>query len=188
VEPLEARVEAIARRALERLGTPPFGAVKASTPPTDLHITRIGMPQLVRLVYLQAGDPLVDQVLAALKAGRPVYMDRPAIEDALDLAHYPPRLKEQFNRWFSRLSGYGIALVAARPSPLPPTAGEVVGTPQDSPAPPVPPARLSGSTLARPEQAIFSEILGEAVPEPHPCVIDPSRVCSGSGQCKTLGF
>lgn len=147
------------------------------------------MPQLVRLVYLQAGDPLVDQVLAALKAGRPVYMDRPAIETALDLAHYPPRLKEQFNRWFSRLAGYGIALVAERPSPLLPSAS---GKPPDScavsPAAPPPPARPSGSAPVRPEEAIFSEILGEAVPEPHPCVIDPSRVCCGSGQCKTLGF
>lgn len=188
MEPVAARVEAIARRALERLGSPPFAAITAGAAPSGLRITRIDMPQLVRLVYLQAGDPLVDQVLAALKEGGPVYLDRPAIETALGLAEYPPRLQEQFNRWFSRLAGYGIALVAARPSPLLSACGEAMSAPPVSPVPHAPPPRPSGLTLARPEQAIFSEILGEAVPEPHPCVKEPGHACCGSGRCKTLGF
>jgi hypothetical protein len=188
VEPVAARVEAIARRALERLGSAPSDAITAGAAPRDLRIAHINMPQLVRLVYLQAGEPLVDQVLAALKAGRPVYMDRPAIEAALGLAEYPPRLQEQFNRWFSRLAGYGIALVADHPSPLLLASGGALSSRPVSPPPPGPPPRSSGSTVARPEQAIFSEILGEAVPEPHPCVKEPGRACCGSGRCKTLGF
>ena len=145
------------------------------------------MPQLVRLVYLQAGDPLVDQVLAALKTGRPVYLDRPAIESALGLNEYPPRLLEQFNRWFSRLAGYGIALVAERPSPLLSSPEGALSPQSASPTPPSPP-RPSCATLAHPAQAIFSEILGGAVPEPHPCVMEPGRACCGSGRCKTLGY
>ena len=145
------------------------------------------MAQLARLVYLQAGDPLVDRILAMLKAGRPVYMDRPAIEAALDMAADPPRLQEQFNRWFSRLAGYGIALTSASPTPMlaavqePPRAAR-------PPAGPTPSAPVAISVLPRPEQALFSEILGEAVPEPHPCVKEPGRACCGSGRCKTLGF
>lgn len=200
MEPAEARVEAIARRALERLGTPASAPAQGGAHFPELRITRIDMPQLVHLVYLQAGDPLVDQVLASLKAGRPVYLDRPAIETALGLAEYPPRLQEQFNRWFSRLAGYGIALVANHPSPLlcapagapRPRSISPVPSPFAPPfAPPVEPPfrpRPSGATLAHPEQAIFSEILGEAVPEPHPCVKEPGRPCCGSGRCKTLGF
>jgi hypothetical protein len=156
--------------------------------PGELRIEGIDMPQLVRLVYLQAGDPLVDRVLASLKAGLPVYLDRPAIETALGLAEYPPRLQEQFNRWFSRLAGYGIALVACHPAPPLSPARNEPGPGPVSPVP-LPPASLPCSaTPTQPEQALFSEILGEAVPEPHPCVIDPSRDCCGSGRCKTLGY
>ena len=188
MEPIDPRVETIARRALERLGTPLLTPAQKGNHPAELRISRIDMPQLVRLVYLQAGDPLVDQVLAALKVGRPVYLDRPAIETALGLAEYPPRLKEQFNRWFSRLAGYGIALVASHPAPLlSPAEGARGGGPASAdPRPPAP--RPSSATPAQPERAIFSEILGEAVPEPHACVIDPGRPCCGSGRCKTLGF
>jgi hypothetical protein len=150
-----------------------------------LRIAGIDMPQLVRLVYLQAGDPLVDRVLASLKVGRPVYLDRPAIETALGLAEYPPRLQEQFNRWFSRLAGYGIALVAHRPAP---PLSPAQSAPGPGPVSPVPLPAATHPSSAQPEQAIFSEILGEATPEPHPCIMDPSRQCSGSGQCKTLGY
>ncbi len=188
MEPVEARVEAIARRALERLGTPPSGALPGGAHPGELRIEGIDMPQLVRLVYLQAGDPLVDRVLASLKAGIPVYLDRPAIEAVLGLAEYPPRLQEQFNRWFSRLAGYGIALVARHPAPLlSPTEGASGARPASADPPP-PAPRPSTAASAQPERAIFSEILGEAVPEPHACVIDPGRACCGSGRCKTLGY
>jgi len=188
VEPVAARVAAIARRALERLEIPPSDVLPWGARSAELRIAGIDMPQLVRLVYLQAGDPLVDRVLWSLKAGIPVFLDRPAIETALGLAEYPPRLQEQFNRWFSRLAGYGIALVAERPAPLLSPAGSESGTGPalSDPRPPGP--RPSSATIARPEQAIFSEILGEAVPEPHACVIDPSQACCGSGRCKTLGY
>ena len=181
------RVSSIAQRALERLGSsiPPAGARGAL--PREMRIGSVGMSQLARLVYLQAGDPLVDQVLAMLKAGRPVYMDRPALEASLDLAHYPPRLREQFNRWFSRLAGYGIALTGKSPIPAPPDAAPV---PRAEPPKAQKPAaaQVAATVITRPEQEIFAEILGEALPEPHPCVKEPGRACCGSGRCKTLGF
>ena len=204
MEPVDARVEAIARRALERLGTPSSAPVQGACHPARLRIARIDMPQLVRLVYLQAGDPLVDQVLAALKGGCPVYMDRPAIETALGLAEYPPRLQEQFNRWFSRLAGYGIALVGQGTSQRDGFVGQAPSPASDLPVQysPRPEAAAPRDALVHsseakpspaasalvPERQIFSEILGEAVPEPHPCVKEPGRACYGSGRCKTLGF
>lgn len=197
------RVEAIATRALARLEAGASFAAGAA-PPREVRITRVDMPQLVRLVYLQAGEPLVDQVLAALKAGRPVYLDRPAIEGALGLRDYPPRLQEQFNRWFSRLSGYGIALVGqgtpereypARQAPSPASDPPVqysprpeAAAPRDALAHPSEAMPSPAASVLVPERQIFSEILGDAVPEPHPCVKEPGVMCCGSGRCKTLGF
>ncbi len=199
------RVEAIAARALARLAAAPSPGASGGAPSGALRITRVDMPQLVRLVYLQAGEPLVDQVLAALKAGRPVYLDRPAIEADLGLRDYPPRLQEQFSRWFSRLSGYGIALVG-REAPTktsfmaqtPPAAfdhfvqvsprQEAAAAPRDTVARPGSSSASTAASVLIPERQIFSEILGDAVPEPHPCVKEPGVMCCGSGRCKTLGF
>jgi hypothetical protein len=185
------RVSSIAQRALQRLGSPAPSAGGGALP-REVRLGRLDMPQLARLVYLQAGDPVVDQVLAMLKAGRPVTMDRPAIEASLGMADYPPRLQEQFNRWFSRLAGYGIHLTAEVPtSPLPaasptPRAPAAPLLPQPRPIPPAAPVAVT--VIGRPDQQIFAEILGEAVAEPHPCVKEPGKACCGSGRCKTLGF
>jgi hypothetical protein len=186
------RVSSIAQRALQRLGSPAPSAGGGASLPREVRLGRLDMPQLTRLVYLQAGDPVVDQVLGMLKAGRPVYLDRPAVESALGLADYPPRLQEQFNRWFSRLAGYGIHLTAEVPAPPLPAASlapRVVVMPAPSLPRPIPVATpVTATVVGRPDQQIFAEILGEAVAEPHPCVKEPGRACCGSGRCKTLGF
>jgi hypothetical protein len=185
------RVSSIAQRALQRLGAPAPTAGSSAALPREVRLRELDMPQLARLVYLQAGDPVVDRVLAMLKAGRPVYLDRPAVESALGLADYPPRLQEQFNRWFSRLAGYGIHLTAEAASPLPvvsqpPRAPVAAAPPPPRPLPAAAPA--TAAIVGRPDQQIFAEILGDAVPEPHPCVKEPGKACCGSGRCKTLGF
>ncbi len=184
---MDGRVDAIARLALQRLDAPMRHSSGRTGPlPAELRIGALPLAQLSRLVYLQAGDPLVDQVLAMLKAGRPVFLDRAAIETALGFTDYPPRLQEQFNRWFSRLSGYGIALTGS-PAPETGTPAKPVSLPSLPPAPPAP-RRVSAGIVPRAEEQIFAEILGDAVPEPHPCVKEPGVMCCGSGRCKTLGF
>jgi hypothetical protein len=142
------------------------------------------LSQLSRLANLQTDDPLVAQVLTMLKAGRPVFLDRPAVEASLGLGDYPPRIQEQFARWFSRIAGYGVALTAAPEKTSAPRA-------EKRPAPtasafPAPEVKVLPAIT--PERELFAEILGDAVPEPHPCVKDPSVACCGSGLCKTLGF
>ncbi len=176
---MDPRVSEIAKGALRRLGTPVEQG--GGTLPEELRIGALSLPQLSRLAYLQAGDPLVDQVLAMLRAGRPVFLDRPAVEAKLRMAEYPPRVQEQFARWFTRISGYGVALTSGSSTPetsasareLPPAAGS---------------APVQSLTLLSPESQVLSEILGEAVPEPHPCYLEPDKACCGSGRCKTLGF
>jgi hypothetical protein len=132
----------------------------------------------------------VDQVLAMLRAGRPVFLDRPAVEASLGLGGYPPRVQEQFARWFIRISGYGVALTggsAAHDAP----AAALSMPPPESPvrrSAPAGPAPVTSLTLLRPDGQILSEILGEAVPEPHTCYLEPGKACCGSGRCKTLGF
>ena len=39
-----------------------------------------------------------------------------------------------------------------------------------------------------PDRQILSAILGDAVPESHPCWLEPDKACCGSGRCKSLGF
>jgi len=184
---VDGRVDAIARLALQRLDAPMRPSSGRTGPlPAELRIGALPLAQLSRLVYLQAGDPLVDQALAMLKAGRPIFLDRAAIEVALGFADYPPRLQEQFNRWFSRLSGYGIALTGD-PASTADTPASPASLPMLPPAP-IPPRSFASAVLPRAEEQIFAEILGDAVPEPHPCVKEPGVMCCGSGRCKTLGF
>lgn len=186
---MNPRVSEIAKGALRRLGTPVEQG--GGTLPEELRIGALSLPQLSRLAYLQAGDPLVDQVLAMLRAGRPVFLDRPAVEAKLRMAEYPPRVQEQFARWFTRISGYGVALTSGSSTPetsasareLPPAASPA---PQSAPAAGSTP--VQSLTLLSPESQVLSEILGEAVPEPHPCYLEPDKACCGSGRCKTLGF
>ncbi len=178
---MDERVKALAQGALRRLGSLPSGTATPPPKPSPggdgaLRLSSLTLPQLSRLAYLQAGDPLVDQVLTALKSGRPVYLDRPAVERALSLAEYPPRVREWFSRWFIRISGLGVALVGQEEAPLPEAS-------RPAPSPPLP----SGTSLT-PDRQVLREILGEAVPEPHPCWLEPGKACCGSGRCKTLGF
>ncbi|MEW6758116.1 MAG: hypothetical protein AB1347_07845 [Acidobacteriota bacterium] len=190
---MDSAVKSLAQGALRRLSgpsSPPDGpGGPGSAPlPVELRITRIGLAELSRLAYLQAGDPLVDQVLAMLRAGRPVFLDRPAVERTLGLSSYPPRLQEQFARWFIRISGTGVALVGEeceRGSSLPSVERPAAPPPPDSPAAS---QAAPSRTLSSPDRQILREILGEAEPEPHACWIEPGKACCGSGRCKTLGF
>ncbi len=192
---MDSAVKSLAAGALRRLSGPSAppddpGAPESAPLPAELRITRIGLAELSRLAYLQAGDPLVDQVLAMLRAGRPVFLDRPAVERAIGLSSYPPRLQEQFARWFIRISGTGVALVgeeSERGSSLPSAERAPAQPPPDSPAPAASQAAPS-RTLSSPDRQILREILGEAEPEPHACWIEPGKACDGSGRCKTLGF
>lgn len=179
---MDERVKALARGALRRLGPLPSGPPPPPPPPASageeaLRISSLTLPELSRLAYLQAGDPLVDKVLQALRSGRPVYLDRPAVERALGLAQYPPRVREWFSRWFVRISGLGVALVGQEEGPP---------LPEVSPSAPPPPAP-AGAPLT-PDRQVLREILGEVAPEPHPCWLEPGKACCGSGRCKTLGF
>lgn len=178
---MDERVKALAQGALRRLGALPSGTAPPPPPPAPggdgaLRLSSLTLAELSRLAYLQAGDPLVDRVLTALREGRAVYLDRPAVERALSLAEYPPRVKEWFSRWFVRISGLGVALV-----------GQEEASPGGASSPPAPPPPPSGTSLT-PDRQVLREILGEAVPEPHPCWLEPGKACCGSGRCKTLGF
>lgn len=188
---MDARVTGIAKAALQKLaGQAP--AVVPEGPAGGLRIGPITLAQLSGLAYLQAGDPLVEQVLATLKAGRPVYLDRPATEASLGLADYPARVQEQFNRWFSRIAGFGVALTqGGAPVHERPYAGfEAAPATGHLPVvqPVAHPAAARAAALPSPDRQVLAEILGEAVPEPHPCVKEPGKGCCGSGRCKTLGF
>ena len=177
---MDRRVSEVAEGALRRLSGAPGGSGAADTPARELRIGPISLVQLSRLAYLQAGDPLVDQVLAMLKTGRPVFLDRPAVEASILASEYPPRVQEQFQKWFTRIASFGIALTGAEPPPR--EASPVL------PPPPPQVAELKVLPSLSPDRQILSAILGEAVPESHPCWLEPGKACCGSGRCKTLGF
>lgn len=192
---MDARVREIAKAALGRLGPQ---AQAGAALPGELRIASLTLAQLSRLAYLQAEDPLVDQVLAMLKAGRPVFLDRPAVEAQLGMGTYPPRVQEQFKRWFIRIAGYGVALTGperpASPAPRAYQGFEAARTESAPPAPapavqpPAPAPSVQAHSIPAPDRQVFSAILGDAAPEPHPCVKEPGQACCGSGRCKTLGF
>jgi hypothetical protein len=182
---VDPRVSEVAKGALRKLSEP-AGAEALPALPAELRIGSVNLVQLSRLAYLQAGDPLVDQVLAMLRAGRPVFLDRPASEASIRLSDYPPRVQEQFQRWFVRISHYGIALTGAPVS----ARGSLLKAPLvQSPAPsPIPRPEPKGVSVLTPERQILSEILGNPAPESHPCWLERKKACCGSGRCKTLGF
>jgi hypothetical protein len=177
---VDRRVSEVAQGALRRLSGAPAAPEASGSLPRELRIGSIGLPQLSRLAFLQAGDPLVDQVLAMLKAGRPVFLDRPAAEASIRASEYPPRVQEQFQKWFTRIASFGVALTGSAPPPreAPPLPA--------SAAPP--PSEVKALPSLTPDRQVLSEILGEAVPESHPCWLEPGKECSGSGRCKELGF
>lgn len=188
---MDDRVKAAAQGALRRLGTGSLGAaVSQALPQSGRGALRLGtltLAQLSNLAYLQAEDPVVQQVLEALRSGRPVYLDRPAVERALDLPSYPPRMQEQFARWFSRISGYGIHLTGEA-EPLRAATPAVTAPPAPPPpkAPAPPPATLAEAES--PERQVLADILGQTCPSGSPCVLEPTKGCCGSGRCKSLGF
>lgn len=177
---MDRRVSEVAQGALRMLSGAPSAPEAPGALPRELKIGPISLPQLSRLAYLQAGDPLVDQVLATLKAGRPVFLDRPAAEASIRASEYPPRVQEQFRKWFTRVASFGVALTG---SDSPPREAPPL------PASPAPPAcEVKTLPSLTPDRQILSAILGDAVPEPHPCWLEPGKECCGSGRCKALGF
>jgi len=179
---VEERVRAAAQGALRRLGSGSLSAAVRSVPGQAVRLDRLTLAQLSNLAYLQAEDPLVQEVMEAIRTGRPVHLDRPAVEAHLGLAAYPPRMQEQFARWFSRISGYGVHLTGAEaPSPAP-------GRPTPSSSVPVPLPVATPSCVESPEREVLADILGAACSSERPCVLEPGKGCCGSGRCKTLGF
>lgn len=177
---MDRRVSDVAHGALRRLSAAPAVPEAPGELPRELRIGSIGLPQLSRLAYLQAGDPLVDQVLAMLKAGRPVFLDRPAAETSIRASEYPPRVQEQFQKWFTRIASFGVALTGSASPPREAPSLRV------SPAPPA--IEVKALPSLTPDRQILSAILGDAVPESHPCWLEPDKACCGSGRCKSLGF
>lgn len=153
----------------------------------ELRISSITLGQLSHLAYLQAGEPLVDEVIEALRTGRPVHLDRPAVEGALKLESYPPRMQETFARWFVRISGFGVHLTQAQAPPPINRDGAAVEAAL-RPAAQGPATGVAQSALAFPEKAVLSEILGGACTSGAPCVLEPGKPCTGTGRCKEFGY
>lgn len=178
---MDPRVTSIAEGALRRMGEParrtPEGALRLGTP---------SLSQLSNLAALRLEDPVVARVVQALRDGTPVVLDRRRVESELHFESYPPRLREQFGRWFSRISAMGVALVgpdgpeAAGPPPSPPSR---------DPLPPRAAQEVPTAPPARPERRVFEAVLGAVDPVPRPCLLEPDKPCANcSGRCETLGF
>lgn len=179
---MDERVNAAAQGALRRLNAGLSAiAVAGQASKEALRLDRLTLAQLSSLAYLQAEEPVVQQVLDALRSGRPVYLDRPSVEKALVLSSFPPRIQEQFARWFSRIAGYGIQLT-----------GETQPLSSSAAAPAPSKAATAGPGHAQPvlppERQVLADILGETCPAESPCVLEPKKSCCGSGRCKSLGF
>jgi len=179
---VEERVRAVAQGALRRLGSGSLSDAVRQVPGEALRLERLTLAQLSNLAYLQAEDPLVQEVVEAIRTGRPVHLDRPSVEAHLGLTAYPPRMQEQFARWFSRISGYGIHLTGAQTPPGAPAQ-------RTTPAATTPAAPAgAGPAADSPEREVLADILGSACSSERPCVLEPGKGCCGSGRCKTLGF
>jgi hypothetical protein len=174
---MDPRVASVAEGALRRMEggapTPSDGTLK---------IGDLTLAQLANMASLRIEDPLVARVVAALRAGTPVLLHRERVEKALGLPSYPPPLRAQFDRWFSRIAALGVTLASE---------GQTVGitplpaAPIGAPVPEGPPL----DARALPERQIFEAILGTMDPSPHPCLLEPGKSCSScSGRCRTLGF
>ncbi len=179
---MDSRVRNIAGKALRRLEAEkrqdsPFKDLSSSRLHRYLMVGSLSLAQLARLADLRGGDPVVDEVISELKASRPVYLDRSTIEKGLRLREYPALAREELNRWFSRIADRGVTLTDAQDAP--PSRSATESAPYNAP-----PAFQSTS----PEREILCDILGEACPEGHPCLLEPGQPCCGSGRCKSLGF
>jgi hypothetical protein len=174
---VDPRVASVAEGALRRMEGAPL-----SPPDGALHIGDLTLAQLANLASLRIEDPLVARVVAALRAGTPVLLHRERMEKTLGLPGYPPQLRAQFERWFSRIAALGVALSGdggtgsiARPPSAPMAAPDSEGT--------------SAEVRTLPERQIFEAILGTVDPSSRPCLIEPGKPCAGcSGRCRTLGF
>ncbi|MCI4398559.1 MAG: hypothetical protein JHC34_06935 [Acidobacteria bacterium] len=196
---MDERLKSVAQGALRILGArspdavPPNGGGRACSncgvtrSGGELRISSITLAQLSHLAYLQAGEPLVDEVIEALRAGRPVHLDRPAVEAALDLGSYPPRMQETFARWFVRISGFGVHLAQA-PAPPPINREGAFAEAASLPAAESPVSGAAQAAPAFPEKAVLSEILGGACTPGAPCVLEPGKPCTGTGRCKEFGY
>ncbi len=185
---MDDRLKSVAQGALRLLGEEPAIGRAAHSPSVSppagaesegsLFISSLTLAQLSRLAYLQAGDPLVDQVIEALRSGRPVHMDRPAVEALLELGQYPPRMRETFARWFVRISGFGVHLAQAGKAAVeaPPPAGESHA------------GAVVSATLPSPEKQVLTDILGGACTSGGRCILEPGKPCTGTGRCKEFGY
>jgi len=178
---MDDRVASIARGALQRLGNEPAPALSGPDPST---ISSLTLEQFANLAMLRLEDPLVRRVVEDLRLGRPVTLDRGSVERDLGLGGYPPPLREQFQRWFGRLSALGILLVGAEPPsperPAPDAACEPeAGAPE--------PARPAPQPVSSPDRQVLREILGDEC-DGDSCLISPGSDCQDCGRCKTLGF
>jgi len=181
---VDPRVEKIAKGALLRLSTETTPSAPAGPSARDrIHLDRMTIEELRNLAGLHLEDPSVKRVVEALRAGIPVTLDREALEKFLGLQSYPPRLREQFARWFSRIAGYGVALVgegSLEPAPAAPPPAPVS-------TPPAPKPEASSAALT-PDRLILAAILEDEICGEKPCVLEPGKICDGSGRCRTLGF
>jgi hypothetical protein len=174
---MDPRVASVAEGALRRMegGNPP-------PPGGALNIGDLTLAQFANLASLRVEDPVVARVVAALRAGSPVSLHRPRIEEALGLPDYPPQLREQFEIWFSRIAALGVTLASdGRSVGATPPPASLAGTPslENSPA----------DAGTRPERRIFEAILETMDPSPRPCLIEPGKPCAEcSGRCQTFGF
>lgn len=179
---MDPRVASIAEGALHRMG-----GDSVRTPEGALHLGTLSLDQLSDLAALRVGDPLAARVVQALLDGTPVSLDRGRVEADLGLAKYPPQLRAQFERWFSRIAGMGVTVVNGSAYGVAPSTAPSGPVCED---PPKPTTRVAAASPPfQPERQVFEAILGAADPTPHPCFLEPGKPCAGcSGRCRTLGF
>lgn len=181
---MDERLEGIVRGALGKLGG---AALVPSAPvagPAGMTIEQPTLGELSRLAYLQAGDPLVDRVLEALRSGASVTLDRACVEEALKFAEYPAAVREQFGRWFERIARLGVILAPENAPPPPASPAEAPAADRSAPAPG--PLRVGMTPTA--DREVLFEILGDTFSGPRPCYREPGRTCSGCNSCRTLGY
>lgn len=172
---MDPRVRRIAEGASRRLAdTTPMTAGKE---PEAIRIERITLSQLAALAGSIGNDALVREVKSALQRGKQVVLYKPAVADALRLEAFSPAARQAVEELFADLERTGVTMICDKTA-CDKTTGD--GNPTCSNKETLP---SSG-----PESDILTEILGEAVPEDHPCYIEPGVLCFGCGRCKTLGF
>lgn len=167
---MDPRVRRIVEGASRRLADTTTAAAKRE--PEAIRIERITIPQLAAIAGSSSDDPLVNEVCSALERGKPIVFYMPTIEENLRLDGFSPAARNEIEKLLTDLAGKGVTMSCDK------TTGDGNPTCPDK-------GTLPSSG---PESEILTEILGEAVPEDHPCYIEPGVLCFGCGRCKTLGF